>query len=1004
MSRVQALTEHFYAWEKRCRGWEVYSFPVDLEPPYQPFFFHSVPDNSSTPYIDDGLRPTIFSSLTTAIKNALAPTPSISKELYDDSPLPPYEFTDDEPLLALTLSLPKDQKIKVEEIEHLLLMLSLSKYPISFEIIGNWKKIWIQFVCRESDALNVQNQIRAYYPLSHLEFGDLDDIFSEGKNGFIIDFGLKEEFMRPLLTPKNFELDPYIGLFGILENLKKDEHAAIQILFKGVQNAWSESIIRSVTDNNGDSFFLDAPEMVKLAEEKISAPFFGVVIRVIGLNANGDISLTKRLSQAITQITNSPYNELIPLGSDGYNLDAYYEDVILRQSHRLGMLLNSKELVNLVHFPSISVVSRKLARDTRKTKEAPEIFKGHQLLLGTNYHQGEESDITISSDQRLKHMHVIGATGTGKSTLLLTTIIQDIGNGEGIAVIDPHGDLIESILPWIKAERHKDVILVDPADVDFPVGFNILTAHSEIEKDILSSDLVAVFKRLSTSWGDQMNSVFANAILAFLESEQGGTLIDLRRFLIEKSFRDQYLQTVRDPSIVYYWNKEFPILKSSSIGPILTRLDSFLRPKLIRNMVAQRKSLDFEEILDTKKILLIKLSQGLIGAENSYLLGTFMVSKLQQAAMARQAKAKAERSNFYLYIDEFQNFITPSMSAILSGARKYHLGLILAHQDMQQLTKNDTELASSVTANAGTRICFRIGDTDAKKFEGNFSYFDAFDLQNLDTGEAIIRIERPENDCNMTTIPYAELETEIASKIKDMVINASRLTYGTQKEVVEKLLQEIHDLPEQPVKNVEPLVRNIVPEPSAKTEPKVIKEVTSIPTINTEEKKQETQHRYLQTLIKRMAESRGYRASIEEPTPDGKGRVDVSLERNGKRIAVEIKDTTKDDWELQNIEKCLKAGYETVIECSNEPKVIDRLRKKVENEFDEQQRAKIQVLEPDALFLFLDSGIAKEASSEIRVKGYRVKVEYSAIPESEMARKRESITQSVVRSLKGKTH
>jgi hypothetical protein len=627
---------------------------------------------------------------------------------------------------------------------------------------------------------------------------------------------------------------------------------------------------------------------------------------------------------------------------------------------------------------------------------------GHQLLLGTNLHQGEEKDITISSEQRLKHMHVIGATGTGKSTLLLTTIIQDIANREGIAVIDPHGDLIESILPWINPARHKDVILVDPADTDFPVGFNILTAHSEIEKDILSSDLVAVFKRLSTSWGDQMNSVFANAILAFLESDQGGTLIDLRRFLIEKSFRDQFLKTVRDPSIVYYWNKEFPILKSSSIGPILTRLDSFLRPKLIRNMVAQNKSLDFEEILDTKKILLIKLSQGLIGTENSYLLGTFVVSKLQQAAMARQAKTKTERSNFYLYIDEFQNFITPSMSAILSGARKYHLGLILAHQDMQQLTKNDTELASSVTANAGTRICFRIGDTDAKKFEGNFSFFDTFDLQNLDTGEAIIRIERPENDCNMTTIPYRELEAGIASKIKDMVINISRLTYGTPKEEVEKLLQEIQDIPEQAVKIVGPLFRTKAPKTPPKIEPKAIKEVPIIPTINSEEKKQETQHRYLQTLIKRMAESRGYKATIEEPTPDGKGRVDVSLERNGKRIAVEIKDTSKDDWELQNIDKCLKAGYEVVIECSNDPKTIERLKEKIKKEFNETQIAKIQVLEPDAFFLFLDSEIAKEASSETRVKGYRVKVEYDAVSESDVNRIKETITKSVVSSLKKK--
>jgi len=316
---------------------------------------------------------------------------------------------------------------------------------------------------------------------------------------------------------------------------------------------------------------------------------------------------------------------------------------------------------------------------------APAIATGHPFILGTNIHQGREAEVSVSAEQRLKHTHVIGATGTGKSTLLLSLITQDIEQGNGFAVLDPHGDLIESVLSRVPENRTNDVVLIDPSDTAFPVAFNILTAHSEIEKDILSSDLVAVFRRFSTSWGDQMNSVLANAILAFLENERGGTLMDLRRFLVEKEFREGYLRTVTDPHIAYYWQKEYPLLKSTSIGPILTRLDTFLRPKPIRYMVAQRRGLDFEKILNTKKILLIKLAQGLIGDENSYILGTTFVSKIYQAAMARQAKAKDERSNFYLYVDEFQNFITPSMSAILSGARKYHLGLILAHQDMQQL-------------------------------------------------------------------------------------------------------------------------------------------------------------------------------------------------------------------------------------------------------------------------------------------------------------------------------
>jgi hypothetical protein len=1003
MNRYEALTVQFYTWERRLRGWDEYSFPVDLEPAFEPFFFHDVPTTHAI--IDDSFRPNLLTRFVRLFKSALsANEEETSQGANDDSRLDPYTYTGDDRLVALSISLPKEQKVRPEEMEHLLFMLSQSQYSICFEIIGTSKSIRIQFVCREMDSNHLHNQIKAYFPDSGIHEVQANDIVPEAQPYYYnIEFGLREECMRPLSTPKSFDLDPLIGVFGILENLKQDEHIIIQVLFKGVVNPWAESLIRSVMDNEGGSFFLDAPEMVKLAQEKTLAPLYAVAIRVIGFDITADMSTTQRVANSIVQASQSAYNSLLPIYPGDVD-DNYVGNVLLRKSNRIGMLLNSKELATLVHFPSVSVVSHKLERDTSKSKKAPPVFLGHKLVLGTNTHQGNQLNVSISDIQRLKHTHIIGATGTGKSTLLLTSIIQDINDGDGIAVLDPHGDLIESILPWIHPDRHKDVIVIDPADSEFPIGFNILTAHSEIEKDILSSDLVAAFRRLSTSWGDQMNSVFANAILAFLESTKGGTLIELRRFLIEPGFRNQFLTTVTDPSIVYYWHKEFPILKSSSIGPILTRLDSFLRPKVIRNMVAQKKSLDFEHILDSKKILLIKLSQGLIGTENSYLLGTFLVSKIQQAAMARQAKEKAARTNFYLYIDEFQNFITPSMSAILSGARKYHLGLILVHQDMQQLNKYDAELASSVVANAGTRICFRLGDTDAKRFESGFSYFDANDLQNLDTGQAIIRIERPENDCNLTTLPFQELELDIAKEIKERVIAFSREAYGTPKEEVEELLKHLHTGIEythtpEPSTDINASPKQVIQKPTPIPEPIQL----STPSSSTQaQKKQETNHRYLQSLIKRMAESRGYMASIEEPTPDGKGKVDVSLTRNNKRIAVEINDTSKDDWELHNVEKCLAAGYDIVVACSNETKVQSRMCQKIDEKFDTTIRSKILVLSPDSLFLLLDAEIAKEASSDVRVKGYRVKVDYDAVPEQEMNRKRDAIAKSIMDAPKGK--
>lgn len=1006
---AEARTVQFYDWETRCRGWQCYNEPVQLEPTFEPFIFRS----PFTGHIDDGLRPTLLGLILGFTQGKSIK--QIDEQIKEDLPPAPYLFEDDAAVQAISVSFPKAYKIEADQMQQLLCMLSYCQYPLSFEIIATHTSINIQIVCREPDTFHVQSQVKAFFPDSNVQISNdaIEEI--EGRDGYIytVDFGLSEEFMRPLEMVDSYDIDPFIGLFGVLENLNDGEQVMIQVLFQGVVNSWSESIIHSVTDSDGKSLFLDAPEMVDLAREKISSPLFGVTIRVLvqGNNEYEAADVIEKVGSAVRHISRSSNNSLLPLVTEGYTFDLRLQDVVTRQSHRQGMILNSKELATLVHFPSDSVVSTKLKRDARKTKAAPDSTKGHTFQLGLNVHRGKEVVASLNNTQRLKHMHVIGATGTGKSTFLLNLIVQDIEHGEGIAVLDPHGDLIESILSHIPKNRLDDVMIIDPSDSEFPVGFNILSAHSEIEKDILSSDLVAAFKRLSTSWGDQMNSVLANAILAFLESDKGGTLIDLRRFLIEKSFRDSFLKTVTDPSISYYWNKEYPILKSNSIGSILTRLDTFLRPKLIRNMVAQKTGPNFENILDTKKILLVKLSQGLIGTENSYMLGTFIVSKIHQAAMARQAKSKDLRSYYFVYIDEFQNFITPSMSSILSGARKYHLGLILAHQDMQQLTKYDTELASSVSSNAGTRVCFRIGDTDARRFESTFSSFDAHDLQNLDTGEAIVRIERSEQDFTIATTPLPEIETKQIEVLQNAVIAASRQKYGTPRTSIEEQLKALHGETSEIVQEHEPIpVISLEEPPKTKTKPHIqeikvqknLEQVTSKEayTRNPVEKKEQSQHRYLQTLIKKMAESRGYKASIEEPTPDGKGRVDVLLERKGKKIACEISVTSTDIYEVHNIEKCLSAGYHLVVECSTERKTLENIRKAVEQNLPEKAQEKILIIEPEGLFLFLDKEIAKDASSETLIKGYRVKVEYDAVSENEMEKKRSDILQVVSESIR----
>jgi hypothetical protein len=672
------------------------------------------------------------------------------------------------------------------------------------------------------------------------------------------------------------------------------------------------------------------------------------------------------------------------------------------------MLLNSEELTTLVHLPSFSVRSAKLKRQLTKTKAAPAIAQSGSLYLGDNHHQGKTTPVYLSEEQRLRHTYVVGATGTGKSTLILNMIIQDIEQGHGIGVLDPHGELIEKILGYVPESRHEDVILLDPADSEYPVGFNILSSGSELEKTILSSDLVSVFRRLSTSWGDQMTAVLGNAILAFLESDTGGTLLDLRRFLVEASYRNEFLGTVRDPEVVYYWQKAFPMLTSKPQASVLTRLDTFLRPKLIRNMVVQKKGLDFHNILNTKKIFLAKLSQGLIGEENSYLLGTLIVSALHQAAMARQAMVADQRRTFYLYIDEFQNFITPSMAAILSGARKYHLGLVLAHQELRQLWNQDTEVANSVISNPYTRICFRLGDFDARKLENGFAYFDAQDLQNLGIGAAIARVERSDFDFSLQTHLPPEIDPATAQEREKRLTALSRANYAVNRDEVEKVSglqmpEEASPAPRKPKKQEAPPSPLEVSPPAQPQPSKPAKQP---------EKKQATElasdlsgnggreHRYLQSLIKKAAEGYGFRAVIEEPTPDGQGKVDVGLKVGKKKVAIEVSVTTSATQELENIKKCLAAGYSQVIICSPKEKRLKAIEALCSEQLKKVEIKKLNFFEPEQLLAHLKDLGAKKAGSEKLVKGYRVKVEYMPQGEDKKHEKREAIANVIMQAMK----
>jgi predicted DNA-binding transcriptional regulator AlpA len=698
--------------------------------------------------------------------------------------------------------------------------------------------------------------------------------------------------------------------------------------------------------------------MVSHAGRKIARPLFASVVRVAAHSSTSEDawSLAHAVAQTLRQFDDPSSNELIPLSNDGYDEQSHVEDLLLRRSRRSGALLNSDELVSFVHLPSASVRSAKLKREDRKSKSAPPIATGHSLILGENQSGGQTIPVTASADQRLRHTYVIGASGTGKSTFLLNLILQDIQNGEGIAVLDPHGDLIEEILARIPQERIADVVLFDPSDEEYPVGFNILSAHSDLERNLLSSDLVSVFRRLSTSWGDQMSSVLGNAVLAFLESTQGGTLSDLRRFLVEPEFRERFLTTVQDPEVVYYWRKEFPILIGKPQGPILTRLDTFLRPKIVRHIVSQKENrLDFASMMSDRQIFLAKLSQGLIGEENSYLLGSLLVSKFNQIAMSRQELRASDRSPFYLYIDEFHNFVSPSLAAILSGARKYSLGLILAHQELHQLASRDSDVASAVISNPFTRVCFRLGDSDAKRLEDGFSFFKARDLQNLGLGEAVCRVERSEYDFNLKTLPLQAVTREAAEERRAQVVAHSREQYAVLKAAAASAI--FQNQPPSVVENTPPQKRHTAktvtvfqtsesPEASSALSASVVSPLPG---------RGGQQHKYLQQLIKRWAENRGYGVTLEKPILGGLGLVDVALEKSGRLIACEISVTTDPEHEVGNVQKCLAGGFEQVIVVSTDKKVLSKIHGAVAESVPQEQRKKIRFMAPEELFTFIES-------------------------------------------------
>ena len=775
-SLQERATINFYSWEARARGYTLNDSPVEIEPPYIPF----VPVSSSSAKIyDDGRVPSLFSQAFKLLKKP---------KQKEESPLEilPSVVERDNDRVVFSILFPKQTEIQANLIQELLHLLCYSEAAFSFEILAQQGIIQILFTASESDSFRFKSQLEAYFPtviIKTLEWNAFN--FDLDKPIAIADFGLENEFMLPTQSSQTFTIDPLTSVIATLSHFEDDEVGLFQVLFKGVTAPWANDALYASSDGKGGSFFESYPDFMSGVQEKVSSPLFGVVVRIAiqGKNENQSKYIATELARNIRTASESEYNNLIPLTNEGYDYQEHVKNVYYRSTNRLGFILNARELAHFVHYPNKTVVCEKLGLGNEKTKRANKT-SNEGTYIGENIHNNESYPIYLDTESRLSHVQIIGATGVGKSTLIANMMLNDIESGRGCAIFDPHGDICEDILCRIPEHRKEDVIIIDPSDSEFPIGFNLLEARTEAEKIVLSSDLVSAFKRHATAWGDNMTAVLQNAVNTILESTRGGTLIELKRLLIEDAFRETYLKNVDDPSLHYYWTHEYPMVRKR-IAPLLTRIDTFLRPKLVRYMLAQKEGVDISYCMENNKIVLLKLSQGLIGEQNSYLFGSLFLAKFNQAALSRQSKNKDERHPYMLFLDEFQNFITPSIKLILNGARKYALGLTIAHQELGQI--EDTKLLNSVISNPKTRICFRLGDNDAKRLESGFSYFEQSDLHGLERGQAIMRIGSSQNDFNIQTFPLKDISSN-ANEIKTFIIENTRALYGSSKKDVEALL------------------------------------------------------------------------------------------------------------------------------------------------------------------------------------------------------------------------
>jgi hypothetical protein len=472
-----------------------------------------------------------------------------------------------------------------------------------------------------------------------------------------------------------------------------------------------------------------------------------------------------------------------------------YERLLKSRLFHGGDLWDISEIATAYHFPYEGNSVANVVNTTSKRAPAPDILPREGMVnpddvsfIGETNYRNERYKFGIKRFDRRRHLYVVGKTGSGKSRLLQLLLISDIVQGKGCCLIDPHGDLADELLQFVPKERIKDVVYVNPADRDFPIGFNPLEPVEDYEmRQHLSRFFIAIFKKLFASeWNPRMEHLIRYITLALLETPDSN-ILGIPRILSDTTFRQRVIKQIKDPVVKSFWTTEFSASNEQFINaaavPLMNKVGQFVSNPIVRNMVGQQKNmLQFDEFMNEGKIVLINLSKGKLGEDNTALLGSMFITKIQQAALARASIPEEQRKDFYFYVDEFQNFATDAFSSILSEARKYRLDLTIAHQYIAQLPE---EVKATAFGNVGTIITFAIGGDDAAYLSKEFSpTFTADDMINLNTREMYIKMSidgRITPPFSAKTLNTPTPGTNYANEI----INQSHMKFGKNRIAVE---------------------------------------------------------------------------------------------------------------------------------------------------------------------------------------------------------------------------